>query len=69
MENNKVWIARDKDGLLFAYDGKPSLSSDKDFFVPEFPNFACLKLPRYSYSEVTFENSPLPLEVLLDYGK
>lgn len=67
MENNKVWLARDKDGFLFAYYGKPFLSGD--FFVPDPSYSECIKLRRDSYPEVTYENSPLPMEVMLDYGK
>lgn len=67
MENNKVWLARDKDCSLYVYKGKPILGSG-NCFIPGLHG-ECMILPRDSYVEVTYENSPLPMEVLLDYGK
>lgn len=64
----KVWIARDKSGSLYAFKGKPRLCS-VSFFIPEPGSGECLQLNRDSFPEVTYENSPLPLDVMLDYGK
>lgn len=62
----KLWIARDKDGNLYVYLVKPVLYSGVEFLPPEPFNHDWLDLPNDYYPEVTFENSPLPLEVLLN---
>lgn len=65
----KVWIARDKDGSLYAYNCKPVFYAEIESFAPVPYSGGCIVLKNDSYPEVTFENSPLPLEVMLDYGK
>ena len=69
MENIKIWIARDKDGHLYVYLDKPVLNAGVEFFPPYRFSDDWLDLPKDYYPEVTFDNSLLPLEVLLDYGK
>lgn len=60
----KVWIARDSDGSLYCYNGEPLLCGS--FFVPDPSYGECFMLLKDSYPEVTFKNSPLPLEVLFN---
>lgn len=55
-----MWIARDKDGFLFIYANKPSLSKEYGFWDSD----AWFK-PDEDHPEVTFENSPQQVELKL----
>lgn len=54
----KLWIARDSNGELWAYDHKP-IKKD-GIFQSDFELDKCLasELPAWGLPEVTFENSP-----------
>jgi hypothetical protein len=60
---DRCWIARDKNGLLYLYISKPINNGGcfdlKDCDEDIFDDFETIvELPREMYSEVTFENSP-----------
>ena len=60
----KLWIARDKDGMLYLYEDKPKLAySNAHYF--DVANGKCYGLPIGLYPEVTFENSPQQVELKL----
>ena len=56
----KLWIARDKSGLLCLYDKKPTF--DGDYWVSS-DSWSFLDLEYFP--EVTFENSPKEIELKL----
>ena len=56
----KLWIARDKDGLMYLYMKKPVLIMhyfDAKYLIGE--------VNKTSFPEVTFENSPQEVELKL----
>lgn len=59
----KIWIARDSDGELWAYDHKP-IKKD-GIFQSDFELDKCVasELPEWWFNEVTFENSPRQIEL------
>lgn len=60
MEGMKLWIARDKDGLIYLYMKKPTLNThyfDTKYLIGE--------IDETSFPEVTFENSPQEVELKL----
>ena len=58
----KMWIARDKDGGLWLYESEPIRQRER--FVPTcFED--CKKLHCTLFPEVTFENSPQEVELVL----
>lgn len=61
----KMWIARDSNGELWAYDHKP-IKKD-GIFQPDFELDKCVasELPKWVLPEVTFENSPMEAELKL----
>lgn len=62
---NSIWIARDKNGYLYAYAEKP----DKDDVYSEFKvaNFGddFMPLRRDLLPEVTYDNSPVEVELVI----
>lgn len=58
----KLWIARDKDGLLYLYYNMPEKHSD--FFVSN-AGYNEIRLNDSMFPEVTFENSPQEIELKL----
>ena len=59
-----LWIARDKNGLLYLYKHEPKLiSADKSFCDTKEDIGFIVELNEDIYPEVTFENSPLELHV------
>ena len=65
--NNNIYIARDEDGTLAIYDGKP-------VYDKEFETFSCdddgngdviTYIDEDLYPDVTFENSPVELKPAL----
>lgn len=57
----KLWIARDKDEILYLYTHEPELTDDKYFASNgDYCNIDNTKFP-----EVTFENSPQQIEIKL----
>ena len=64
-----MWIARDKDGMLYLYEDEPKLAySNAHYF--DAANGKCYDLPIGLYPEVTFENSPMEVELKIkkQYG-
>ena len=60
----ELWIARDKDELLYLYEDKPNLAySNAPYF--NSANRRCYELPIGLFPEVTFENSPQEVELKL----
>lgn len=61
----KLWIARDSNGELWAYDHKP-IKKD-GIFQSDFELDECIasELPEWWLNEVTFENSPQQVELKL----
>ena len=61
----KLWVARDKDGVICLYKDKPQLD------IYYWYDFSCGKdgciaeLSKDSFPEVTFENSPKEVELKL----
>lgn len=62
----KLWIARDPDDVLFLYTSKPQYHSVSVMFVST--DGVWINLSDYgmdSFPEVTFENSPMEVELKL----
>lgn len=53
-----MWIARDRDGGLFAYADCPIKKEEKGVFMSSGEMF---RLKKCRYPEVTWENSPIHL--------
>lgn len=58
-KNTEVWIARDKDGRLCIYDHEPMRA--KSVFA--LRNGRYTTLPGSWFKEVTWENSPVKVEI------
>lgn len=56
-----MWVARDKDGELYLYSLKP-IKGDKHFVCNTF-NSEYMQLDSDILSEVTWENSPVEIEI------
>ena len=59
----KLWIARDKDGTLWLFESEPFLNVGNRFVPSHFEN--CKQIYNDSFPEVTFENSPKEVELIL----
>lgn len=61
----KLWIARERNGELWAYDHKP-IKKD-GLFQSDFELDKCvaLEIPEWWFNEVTFKNSPQEVELKL----
>ena len=62
---NNLWVARDKDEMLYIYRGKPKkletlFYADYDL-LQHSPEMEYFSLPKDMYPEVTWENSPKEL--------
>ena len=67
---NNLWIARDKTGELYLYLEEPG-KADEHFFIrdcDEITAFKALELQIWDFPEVTFENSPMQVELKLKEG-
>lgn len=66
MYNFKLWIARDKDGTLTAFSERPILK-DNEYWVAPYIGTREMDIAdsEYYYSELTFENSPQQLELVI----
>jgi len=53
-----MWIARDRNGQLFAYADCPIKNEEKGFFTTSSEMF---RLNQVRYPEVTWEDSPIHL--------
>lgn len=56
----KMWLARDKDGPLFIHVNKPQLSKEYCFWDSDY-----WFVPDEDHPEVTFENSPQEVELVI----
>ena len=61
----KLWIARDKDGVICLYKDKPQLDIYYWYDVSCGTNGCMAELSKDSFPEVTFENSPQEVELKL----
>ena len=64
----KIWICRDEDGLLhLEFTDKPPFKSiyEKTVVWASNSEWGSVELDRTSYPEVTFENSPMEVELKL----
>ena len=64
----KLWIARDLNGDLCLYDKKPKLSEEVEgvWVCSQYGEFVnVIVLPSEYFPEVTFENSPVQIELKL----
>lgn len=57
-----MWVARDKDGELYLYDAYPAKQSE--FFRCQF-GYRYMLLDGNLFQEVTWENSPVRVELKL----
>ena len=58
----KMWIARDKNGALHLFEEKPSLRYQR--WWGKTTIYEC-QIDTSLYPEVTFENSPMEVELVL----
>ena len=56
-----MWIARDRDGGLYLYSNAPRINYNKGWFMVKCGN--CISVNSNLLPEVTFENSPIEVEV------
>ena len=66
----KLWIARDENGALFLYDEKPHLKEENPFLsvgvkYKEWIGGRFFCIDDNLFSEVTFENSPKEILMIL----
>ena len=59
----KLWVARDKQGWLQLYLGKPCFKLK--YLVEDWDGTFMGYLPKENFPEVTFENSPQQVELKL----
>lgn len=59
----KHWLARDVDGSLWIYKGRKPKTNEHGFFLSESNDFT--ELNKEWFTEVTFENSPIKVELKL----
>ena len=59
----KMWIARDKQGMLAIFEDKPTYSHKTGdiWLTADFPFY----IDKNNFPEVTFENSPMEVELVL----
>ena len=58
----RLWIARDKDGLLYLYDHTPEKRGE---YFQTYAGYEDMPLDERMFPEVTFENSPQEVELKL----
>ena len=59
----KLWVARNVDNTLVLFQSKPILTDE--VIWGEILNEDYMFIPEYLYPEVTFENSPMEVELKL----
>lgn len=57
----RIWVARNKDGLLFLHATEPTLDEEQGVWYSEDHPFLCNNI----FTEVTFENSPKRLKLTI----
>ena len=61
MENKyKLWVARDKNGFLFAYEGKPARCDNQKEWIGRF--FSSMK--NSYFPDLKWEDEPIEIELL-----
>lgn len=58
-----MWIARDKCGDIGIYGNKPTLSRTGTTWNKPYCDF--ISIDKTQYTEITFENSPQKIEILI----
>lgn len=61
----RIWIARDKNDELNIYLNKPVLDKDGYVFLPTGDAFRFFDIDKKLFPEVTFEKSPMQVELHL----
>lgn len=64
--NDKIYIARDEDGTLDIYKGKPIYNKVFCTFYSDGGLIGCINSDLYP--EITFENSPVELKPVINNG-
>lgn len=64
-----IWIARDKDGTLWSYVGRPKKVIDPNAKVSQFVGRATTRLPSSWCKSIKFENSPVFIPLNEDFVK
>lgn len=64
-----IWIARDQDGSLWSYLGKPRAYLDRDTKVRVFLGRATATLPSNWCKNIKFKNSPVFIPLTEDFVK
>ena len=60
MENKyKLWVARDKNGFLFAYEGKPARCDNQKEWIGRF--FSSMK--KSYFPDLKWEDEPIEIEL------
>ena len=60
MENKyKLWVARDKNGFLFAYEGKPTRCDNQKEWIGRFSN----SMKNSYFQELKWEDEPIEIEL------
>lgn len=59
----KMWIARNMDNTLVVFQSKPILKNELTWV--EILNEDYMFIPEYLYPEVTFDNSPQEVELII----
>ena len=60
------WVARDKDGKVFMFNNNPKRVDDEGIFSNNFYDGLCTELDSSLFSEITWENSPKKIKLILD---
>lgn len=60
----ELWIARNIDNTLVLFQSKPIINNNAEW--GEILNEDCMFIPEYLYQEVTFENSPQKVKLILN---
>lgn len=59
----KLWVARNPDNTLVLFQSKPILGGD--FNWEEILNEDCMYIEEYLFPEVTFDNSPMEVKLVI----
>ena len=69
MKDNKLWVARDKDGLLVLFRGKPVRDNDykewctNDYCEDKHLYNSCLPINTSFFHELKWEDKPIEVEL------
>lgn len=65
MKKIKLWVAKDKNGLLYLYERKPTKQDLAGYFDCEVGENADLTWLAHLFPSITYENSPQQVEIKL----